>query len=89
MCTELLPPLSKCKNRCLSYLECAAAACDSSSRKDVSDVEQLQDYQVVQLIAGIKGRDGVDVNSRLELVFLHKKRKDQWLSHLMRFLDKD
>ena len=63
------------KNRRLSNLEYAAAAWDPSSRKDVSDVEQLQDYQVVQLIAGIKGRDGVDVKTSLELIFLHKKGK--------------
>ena len=36
-----------------------AAVCDSSSWKDISDIEQLQD-QAARFIAGIKGRDGVE-----------------------------
>ena len=45
------------KTLCLPHLEYAAAAWDPSSKKDISDIEQLQD-QAVRFIAGIKGRDG-------------------------------
>ena len=47
------------KSLCLSHLDYAATAWDPSSRKEMSDIEQLQD-QAVRFIAGIKGRDGVE-----------------------------
>ena len=77
--------------RSLNYLHLkkAAAACwdpSSSSKKDISDIEQLQD-QAVRFIAGIKGRDGVkNAKTRLGLIPLHKRKKDQRLRLLMRIL---
>ena len=45
----------------------------------MSDMEQLQD-QSVRFIAGIKGRDGVeDAKTRLGIIPLHKRRRDQRL----------
>ena len=77
------------KTLCLPHLEYAAAAWDSSSKKDISDIEQLQD-QAVRFIAGIKGRDGVeDAKTRLGLIPLHKRRRDQRLRLLMRILAKE
>ena len=56
---------------CLPHFEYAAAAWDPSSKKDISDIEQLQD-QAVRFIAGIKGMDGVeDAKTRLRLIPLH------------------
>ena len=53
----------------------AAAAWDPSSKKNISDIEQLQD-QPVRFIAGIKERDDVEnAKTRLELITLHKKGK--------------
>ena len=63
------------KTLCLPYLEYAAAAWDPSSKKDISDIEQLQD-QAVRFVAGIKGRDGVeDAKTRLGLIPLQKKKE--------------
>ena len=47
----------------------------ASSKKDISDIEQLQDQAAVRFIAGIKGKDdGVeDVKTRLGLIPVHKK----------------
>ena len=51
--------------------------------------EQLQD-QAVRFIAGIKGRDGVeDAKTRLGLIPLHNRRRDQRLRLLMRILAKE
>ena len=44
---------------CLPHLKYAASARDLSSRKDILDIEQLQN-QTVRFIPGIKGRDGVE-----------------------------
>ena len=55
----------------------------------MSDIEQLQD-QAVRFIAGIKGRDGVeDAKTRLGLIPLHTRKRDQRLRLLMRFLAKE
>ena len=71
------------KTLCLHHLEYAAGAWTPSSKKDISDIEQLQD-QAVQFIAGIKGRDGVeDAKTRLGLIPLHKRRRDQRLRLLI------
>ena len=73
---------------CLLRLEYAAAAWDPSSKKDISDIEQLQDDQAVRFISGIKGRDGVeDAKTWLGLIPLHKT--DQRLRLLMRILTKE
>ena len=62
---------------------------DPSSKKNISDIEQLQN-QAVQFIAGIKGRDGVeDAKTKLGLIPLHKRRRDQRLRLLMRILAKE
>ena len=45
------------KTLCLPHLEYAAVSWNPSSKKDISDIKQLQD-QAVRFIAGIKGRDG-------------------------------
>ena len=67
------------KTLCLPHLEYTAAAWDPNSKKDISGIEQLQN-QAVRFIAGIKGRDGVeDAKTRLGLIPLHKKRRDQRL----------
>ena len=71
-------------NRCLQYsrlhLQYAAAAGNLISRKDISDIEQLQD-QTVQFIAGIKARDGVvDAKTKTGLIPLHKKKRDRRLT---------
>ena len=71
------------KTLCLPHHEYAAAAWDPSSKKDISDIEQLQD-QAVRIIAGIKGRDGVkdamartdfaaqnDVRRAVEIFYAH------------------
>ena len=77
------------KTPCLPHLEYAAASWDPSSKKDISDIEQLQD-QAVRFIAGIKGRDGVeDAKTKLGLIPLHKRRRDQRLRLLMRILAKE
>ena len=56
-------------------LQYAAAAWDPSSKKDISDIEQLQN-QAVRFIAGIKERNGVeDAKTRLGLTPLHKRRR--------------
>ena len=47
------------KTLCLPHFGYAAAAWDPSNKKDISDIEQLQD-QAVRFIAGIRGRDGVE-----------------------------
>ena len=71
----------------LHHLE-YAAAWDLSSKKDISNIEQLQD-QAVRFIAGIKGRDGVeDANTKLGLFPQHKRRY-QRLRLLMRILAKE
>ena len=57
------------KTLCLPHHEYAAAAWDPSSKKDISDIEQLQD-QAVRIIAGIKGRDGVE-DARLGYDLFH------------------
>ena len=77
------------KTLCLPHLEYAAATWNPSSKKDISDkIEQLQD-QTVRFIAVIKGRDGVeDAKTRLGLIPLHERRRDQWLRLLMRILAK-
>ena len=76
------------KTLCLPHLEYAAAAWDPSSKKDISDIEQLQD-QAVLFTAGIKGRDGVEnANTRLGLIPLHKRR-DLRLRLLMQILAKE
>ena len=50
----------------------AAAAWDPSSKKNISDIEQLQD-QPVRFIAGIKERVGVeDAKNSLGLIPLQK-----------------
>ena len=73
----------------LPQLEYAAATWDPSSKKGISDTEQLQD-QAVRLIAGIKGRNGVeDAKTRLGLIPLRKRRRDQRLRLLMRILAKE
>ena len=54
-----------------------------------TNIEQLQD-QAVRFIAGINGRDGVeDAKTRLGLISLHKRRRDQRLKLLMRILAKE
>ena len=74
---------------CLPHLEYAAAVWYPSSKKDISDIQQLQD-QAVQFIAGIKGRDGVeDAKTRLGRIPLHKRRRDQRLRLLIRILAKE
>ena len=46
-----------------------------AAKKDISDIEQLQDL-AVRFIAGIKKRDDVEnAKTRLELITLHKKGK--------------
>ena len=73
---------------CLLRLEYAAAAWDPSSKKDILDIEQLQN-QAARFIAGIKGRDGVkDAKTRLGLIPLHKRR-NQRLRLLMRIPAKE
>ena len=60
-----------------------------AAKKDISDIEQLQDL-AVRFIAGIKERDDVEnAKTRLELITLHKKRKNQRLRLLMRILAKE
>ena len=77
------------KTPCLPHLEYAAAAWDPSSKKDISDIEQLQD-QAVRFISGIKGRDGVkDAKTRLGLIPLVKGRRDQRLRLLVCILAKE
>ena len=72
----------------ITHLEYAAAAWDPDSKKDISDIEQLQD-QAVRFIAGIKGRVNVeDAKTRLGLIPLHKRR-NQRLRLLMRILAKE
>ena len=57
----------------------AATAWNPSSGTDMSDIEQLRDEAVVSK-AGIKGRDGVeDAKTRLGVISLHKRRRDQRL----------
>ena len=64
------------KTLCLSHPEYAAAAWAPTSRKDLSDIEQLQD-QAVRFIDGIKGCDGVEnAKIRLGLIPLLKKRRE-------------
>ena len=59
---------------CLPHLEYTATAWDPSNKKDISDIEQLQD-QAVRFIAGIKGRDGVeDAKTRTYLTTQKKER---------------
>ena len=61
---------------------------DPGSRKDISDIKQLQD-QAVRFMASIKGRDGVK-NSKTSLgLLLHKRKRDQWLRLLMRIFAKE
>ena len=63
------------KTLCLPHFEYAAAAWNPSSKKDISDIEQLQD-QAVRFIAGIKRKNGVeDAKTRLGLIPLHKRRE--------------
>ena len=77
------------KTLSLSHLEYAASAWNPNSRKDISDIEQYQD-QAERFIAGIKGRIGVEyAKSRLGLVLLDKRRRDQRLSLLMHNLSKE
>ena len=60
-----------------------------AAKKDISDIKQFQD-QAVRYIAGIKGRDGVeDANTRLGLIPIHKRRRDQRLRLLMRIIAKE
>ena len=63
-----------------------------SSKKDIPDIEQLQD-QAVRFIAGInfKRMDGVEdvKTTRLGLIPLHKRRRNQRLRLLMRILAKE
>ena len=76
------------KTPCLSHLAFAATAWDPSSRKEMSDIEQLQD-QAVRFLAGIKRMDGVeDTKTKLELIPLHK-RSDQRLRLWMRIFAKE
>ena len=67
------------KTLCLPHIEYAAAAWDPSSKKDILLDIELQN-QAARFIAGIKERDGVeDAKTRLELIPLHKRRRDQRL----------
>ena len=60
--------------------------CMYPSSKYISNIEQLED-QAVQFIAGTKGRDGViDAETRLGLIPLRQRRRNQWLRLLMRIL---
>ena len=62
------------KTLCLLRLEYAAASWDPSSRKYVSDIEQLQD-QAFRFVAGTKGKDDVeDAKTRLGFIPLQKRR---------------
>ena len=73
------------KTLCLPHLKYAAAAWNPCSKKDISDIDQA-----VRFIAGIKGRDGVeDAKTKLGLIPLHKRRRDQRLRPLMRILAKE
>ena len=77
----------------LIYSNIICSSClgwDPSSKKDISDTEQLQD-QAVRFIGGIiiMGRDGVeDAKTKLGLFPLHKRTRDQRLRLLMHIIAK-
>ena len=94
--TGLLPPMPNCLLTRLSaslIMSMQQLLWASSSKKDISNIEQLQD-QAVRFIAGInfEGMDGVEnvkTTTRLGLIPLHKRRRNQRLRLLMRILAKE
>ena len=62
------------KTLCLPHLEYSAAAWESSSKRNISDIEQLQE-QAVRFIACIIGRNGVDEAQTRTYPTTQKKEK--------------
>ena len=77
------------KSLCLPHLEYAAAAWDPSTKKDIDEIENVQD-SATRFIANIKGRHGLDeAKQRLGLVPLAERRRRRRIELLMAIISNE
>ena len=65
--------LLACKSLCMPHLEYAAAAWDTSNKREITGLEQVQN-QAVRFIAGLKGTRGISDAMKKSLACLHSNK---------------